>query len=469
MLSKGARTGSRKSAEVFCVLLSKFTVSPLQTANAKADDSVVCPPAPSAAPFRGAGPATKPKEKAPPSVQQCSGCERQQSMKRFLMRSALLGAAALLLAACSTVQAPQKPAVERPSFTPTTFAALPASAPEDWQNALAAFQNACTKMSTDAAWAIVCANALDTPAEGAQAFFEANFTPWTVSIVKRQGDEILSEKTEGLATGYYEPLLHGSRTKKGANLYPIYGVPDDLLIIDLAELYPSLKGLRLRGKLDGRRVVPYDTRGTIQNRSDLDKYAIAWVDDPVSAFFLQIQGSGRIALDDGTLMRVGFADQNGWKYHSIGSWLVKNGHLRSHELSMQRIRSWAKAHPKDVKEALAQNPSYVFFEERLSDPNLGPEGAQGVPLTPLASVAIDRSKWRLGTPFILSVAQERPDLYFTRPVVGQDVGGAIKGLFRVDYFWGFGDEAGEAAGRQRSRAKLWVLVPNGLTPEDIRP
>lgn len=388
---------------------------------------------------------------------------------RFLMRAAAVGAAALLLCACSTVESPKKPVRQSPRFEPTTYAALPAVESSDWQNALSAFQASCRKMGEQAPWDAVCAKANAAAPETAQEFFESTFTPWTVSLVRRQGDEILSETTEGLATGYYEPLLHGSRTKRSPYLYPIYGVPDDLLIIDLAELYPSLKGMRLRGKLDGRRVVPYDTRGKIQNRRDMDAHALAWVDDPISAFFLQIQGSGRIALDDGTMMRVGFADQNGWKYHSIGNWLIQKGHLKPHELSMQRIRAWAKAHPNDVKEALAQNPSYVFFEERRNDPNLGPEGAQGVPLTPLASAAIDRTQWRLGTPFILSADQDRPALRFTRPVVGQDVGGAIKGLIRVDYFWGFGDEAGEAAGRQRSRARLWVLVPNGLTPEDIRP
>ena len=135
---------------------------------------------------------------------------------------------------------------------------------------------------------------------------------------------------------------------------------------------------------------------------------------------------------------------------------------------MQRIRRWAKEHPAQVKEALAQNPSYVFFEERKTDPTKGPVGAQGVPLTPMASVAVDPRHWRLGTPFVVSVSQESPSLHFTRPVVAQDTGGAIRGAIRFDYFWGFGDEAGASAGRQKSEARAWVLIPNGLRPEDAK-
>ena len=271
-------------------------------------------------------------------------------------------------------------------------------------------------------------------------------------------------------TGYYEPLLYGSRERRWPYVHPIYGVPDDLLVIDLGDLYPDLKGRRLRGKLEGRRVVPYDKRAVIQERgADLAPWAIAWVSDPVDAFFLQVQGSGRIKLPDGAFMRVGFADQNGWKYQSIGRWLITHEHLAAHELSMQRIRAWAKENPSKVKTALAQNPSFVFFEERSSDPALGPVGAASVPLTPKASVAVDPKFWKLGTPFIVSASQEKPELQFTRAVVAQDTGGAIKGAIRFDYFWGFGDQAGESAGRQKSSARAWILVPNGLEPEDILP
>lgn len=318
--------------------------------------------------------------------------------RRFSLRAAALSLSALLLAACSTTQQQPEPpqeTVTAPHFEPDSFAAMPAVSQEDWLAAFNAFRTSCSSLRANSPFHNVCTIALQTPKELAQAFFEANFAPWRVSLGRFEAGELISRDETGLATGYYEPLLRGSRTKTPPYVYPIYGVPDDLLVIDLAELYPSLKGLRLRGKLEGRRVVPYDDRAAIQKRTDMDRWAIAWVDDPVDAFFLQIQGSGRISLPDGSFMRVGFADQNGYKYRAIGNWLVKNSELKAHELSMQNIRAWAKKNPTKVRDALAQNPSFVFFEERTGHPELGPLGAQGVPLTPLASVAVDPKHWLL--------------------------------------------------------------------------
>lgn len=388
--------------------------------------------------------------------------------------AAALGLAALLaLSACTTVEQPEPqpepppPAQKGVTFELASFDALPAIEPGSWSAALGAFRQSCQAIRTDAVWTALCAGAAasDAGEAAAEAFFKTHFTPWRIEAPKG------SERTHtGLMTGYYEPLLQGSRVKRAPYLYPIHGVPSDLLIIDLGELYPDLRGRRLRGKLDGRRVVPYDTRGTIDARgSALDSLAIAWVNDPVDAFFLHIQGSGRIRLPDGSFMRVGFADQNGWRYRSIASWISKEDGIPLSELSMQGIRAWAKNHPEKVKEALAQNPSYIFFEERTGDPALGPAGAQGVPLTPLASVAADPAFWKLGTPFIVSAVQERPKLAFARPVIAQDTGGAIKGAIRFDYFWGFGDKAGAAAGRQKSTVSAWMLVPLGLEPRNMLP
>ena len=361
-------------------------------------------------------------------------------------------AALVLLSACTTVEKPPVRTTSGPEFTPAAFEEARGVDTEHWRSALAAFRQSCTAIGSRPVWAGACSRAAAVDPAAAEDFFRANFTPWRVATVERddRGDEVKRTET-GLTTGYFEPLLYGSRTKQAPFVHPIYGVPDDLLIIDLAEIYPELKGKRLRGKLDGRRVVPYDTRGVIQNRTDLEPWAIAWVDDPVAAFFLQVQGSGRILLPDGSFMRVGFADQNGYRYRSIGNWLVKNSELKSHELSMQQIRAWTERNPDRVKEALAQNPSFIFFEERHGDPSLGPTGAQGVPLTAQASVAVDPSRWTLGTPFIIEVKQDRPALAFTRPVVAQDTGGAIRGLIRFDYFWGFGDEAGEASAEHHPR------------------
>lgn len=385
---------------------------------------------------------------------------------RFLALSTLCA-----LTACTTVDTSEKPS-QKPvgskkaevTFIQSHFNDLPLIEEHAWEPALSAFQASCKVIEQDTRWTEVCRQAIQTDPIGAQRFFLNNFTPWQV-IIAQPSEAIPS--TQGLMTGYYEPLLRGSRTKGGPFQYPLYRVPDDLLTIDLGSLYPQLKGLRLRGKLDGQRVIPYDDRASIQKRQDLQPYAIAWVDDPVAAFFLHIQGSGRIQLPDGSHMRVGFADQNGHRYHAIGAWLIQKGFFKSHELSMQRIQHWAKTHPNQVDEALAQNPSYVFFAERTIAPNLGPTGAQGIPLTPEASVAVDLRYWLLGTPFIVDAHQTNPTLKITRPVIAQDTGGAIRGPIRFDFFWGFGDQAGAKAGRQKSNTEAWILVPNGQNPESF--
>ncbi len=391
----------------------------------------------------------------------------RQPRPKTLPRPRTAAALALLalLAACTTVERPpEKKPVPETAFTAVSWEETGDADARGWSEALSAFRRSCRTIAANPAWAAPCRAADAADPAAAQTFFRTAFTPWRVEAPA--GDALTDT---GLMTGYYEPLLKGSRVKTGRFAHPIYGVPDDLLVIDLGEQHPELKGLRLRGRLEGRRVVPYDQRSAIQERGDMARWAIAWADDPVDVFFLQIQGSGRVELPDGSFMRVGYADQNGWKYRSISGWLVQHEGLKPSELSMQRIRAWAKAHPEKVKEALAQNPSFIFFEERSGDPALGPVGAQGVALTPGASVAVDPKRWRLGTPFIVATEQDRPALSFTRPVVAQDTGGAIKGVLRFDYFWGFGDEAGSAAGRQKSRVKAWVLVPAGLTPEDVIP
>lgn len=377
-------------------------------------------------------------------------------------------AALLLLVACTTTQEPE---TETPTpATPThktvvQFAAspwqdLPASTPQDWARALTALKQSCSRVGQQSLWKSPCAEAQNTPPSWAEAFFRKHFSPWRIAFTE-QG---VQQKT-GLMTGYYEPQLNGSLQKTSRFKYPLYGVPDDLITVDLSSLYPQLKGLRLRGKLVGQKLVPYDDRATIDKRNDLGQKALVWVDDEIEAFFLQIQGSGRIRLPDGSVMRVGYADQNGHPYRSIGTWLIRNGELSSHEASMQGIQAWARRNPSKVKSVLAQNPSYVFFAPKSGDPALGPVGAQGVPLTPEASVAVDRSYWKLGAIFLVQATQQTPALSLTRPVVAQDTGGAIRGPIRFDYFWGFGDKAGQQAGRQKSQASAWLLVPHGYSPD----
>jgi membrane-bound lytic murein transglycosylase A len=303
-------------------------------------------------------------------------------------------------------------------------------------------------------WREICAVAqtLDNPdRDAARRFFEANLIPF--QLVNADGSD------EGLITGYYEPLLKGSRKPGGRYRFPVFGVPDDLLVVDLAELYPELKGLRLRGRLDGRRIVPYFDRAEIeQGRAAVAGKEIAWVDDPVDLFFLQIQGSGRIALDSGETIRVGYADQNGHPYRSIGRLLVERGDLPLEKASMQGIKEWARANPGRLTELLDQNASYVFFRE-LPAIGAGPPGALGVSLTPRRSIAVDPRFVPLGAPVYVATTWPLSEKPLNQLMVAQDTGGAIRGPVRADFFWGFGDDAMREAGRMKQPLRMWVLLP----------
>ena len=325
-----------------------------------------------------------------------------------------------------------------------------------------ALLESCGALAKQPAWREACEAARALPAENAalRAFFETRFRPWRVVNP--------DESTEGLVTGYYEPLLRGSRERSKSFSHAIYGVPDDLLVVDLGELYPELKNFRLRGRLDGRRVVPYWPRAELTPQAPaLAGKALLWVADPIELFFLQVQGSGRVELPDGRRVRVGYADQNGHPYQSIGRWLVDKGELKLEDASMQGIQAWARANPKRLNELLNVNPSFVFFRE-LPDNGGGPPGALGVPLTPGRSIAVDPRTVPLGAPVFLATTQPASGQPMQRLVLAQDTGGAIKGAVRADFFWGFGAEAGAQAGRMRQKGEMWVLLPSALVPENSR-
>ena len=346
------------------------------------------------------------------------------------------------------------------------FSDLPGTTETDWERSLNAFRVSCTSMGTQPLWQRACANAQATPTGLARTFFEDNFDLWQVfSLESPDG----AETDAGLMTGYFEPILRASRKRHGIYQYPIYGVPDDLITVDLAAIHPQLKGMRLRGKLIGNKLVPYDDRAGIAARKDLEqKHVICWADDPVEVFFQQIQGSGRVLLDDGKLIRVGYANQNGHPYRSLGAWLIENAGLTRDEMSMQRIKQWVRDNPERRQELLNANPNFVFFAEREGySADQGPIGAQGLPLMPMASVAVDRRYWKLGVPFVTEIEQTNPPMAFARPVIAQDTGGAIRGVIRFDYFWGLGNEAGAMAGGQKSRARAWVMVPKGESPASV--
>jgi membrane-bound lytic murein transglycosylase A len=319
------------------------------------------------------------------------------------------------------------------------------------------FLTSCRALSRQEAWRGVCAaaqNAGKPGPEEARRFFESHFTPFQLSHA--DGSE------EGLITGYYEPLLRGSRKPSARYRYPLFGVPDDLLVVDLTEVYPELKGMRLRGRLDGRRVLPYYDRGQIeQGQAAVVGKEIVWVDDAIELFFLQIQGSGRIALEGGGMMRVGYAEQNGHPYRSIGRLLVERGDLPLEKASMQGIQAWARANPARVAELLNYNASFVFFRELPADLP-GPLGALGLPITARRSVAVDPRFVPLGAPVYVATTWPLSSRPLNQLMLAQDTGGAIRGAVRADFFWGFGREAAREAGRMRQPLRMWVLLPNGF-------
>ncbi len=353
----------------------------------------------------------------------------------------------------------EKPVAEEevPILRPVTWQEIPGWREDDPSLALGAFLESCSALRWRPEWQSPCQQAAAMEQVGedeVRQFFEQNFVPHQV----RQPDG----SVEGLMTGYYVPNLKGSRYASSEYPYPLYRRPDDLLTIDLSDVYPDLGDYRLRGRLDGQRVIPYWDRGGIDSYDrPLAGQELLWVADPVELFFLHIQGSGRILLDSGESVMVNYADQNGHPYRSIGKYLLDRGVMERHEMSMQNIRRWATNNPIEVKALLNQNPSYVFFRELDSEVK-SPPGALGVPLTPGRSLAVDRRYIPLGVPVFVETSWPNSDQPLQRLMIAQDTGGAIKGRVRGDFFWGMGDDAGAKAGSMKQAAKFWVLLPNTI-------
>lgn len=350
------------------------------------------------------------------------------------------------------VPAPAPP--PKTEYLPAPFSALPGWEADDVRAAWPAFEASCRVLIKRSDWQPACSAAAAVNAADSSAvreYFETWFQPHQVIAPDGSGS--------GLITGYYEPLLYGSRQKKGAYQTPLYKVPDDLLTIDLGSVYPELKGKRFRGRLQGKRVIPYNSRAEIAGSGFKGK-ELLWVNDPVEAFFLEVQGSGRVQLDTGETVRVAYADQNGHPYKAIGRWLIEQGELAAEQASAQGIKAWIAANPSRMQELFNANASYIFFrEEKLPDPSVGPKGSLGVPLTGGRSAAVDPSQIVLGAPIYLSTTQPASDVPLQRLLMAQDTGGAIKGAIRVDFFFGFGTEAMENAGRMKQRGQVWVLLP----------
>lgn len=320
------------------------------------------------------------------------------------------------------------------------------------EKALLAFKRSCRVMGKSsqsklrpgftgryADWSGICAAAKKVASgnrKAARSFFEHNFVPaW-----------LINGNDRGLFTGYYEPELAASlkRSKK-------YSVP----------LYRAPKDLRRNGKA-------YFTRAQIENGALKNRgLEFVFLKNPVDAFFLHVQGSGRLFLDNGKMLRVGFAAKNGRSYTSIGKVLIKQGALARQNVSMQSIRHWLTKNPQQATRVMQKNQSFIFFKPLKNiNPRLGPIGAQGVPLAPKRSLAIDRSIHGYGLPFWLET--EIPDvktgklIAFKQLMIAQDTGSAIKGAIRGDIYWGSGKDAGDAAGKMQQPGKLFLLLPKRL-------
>ena len=408
---------------------------------------------------------------------------KSQTRSFFLLAATLIGA---LLAACTTVKAPpvspvapvcpacpacvQCPAaVPVPAAPPAKpmqvarFADLPGWGDDDLTAAWPAFLQSCRGLASKPKWLLwraACTEAKTIAVNDGAAqrrFFEARFEPYL--LTNPDGT------TSGLVTGYYEPLLRGSRQRSATFSQAVLGVPPDLLTIELADVLPDLKGMRLRGRLQGNKVIPYYARADINAReANYADRVLLWVDDAVELFFLQIQGSGRVKLPDGSMVRIGYADQNGHPYQAIGRVLAERGELKIEQTSMQGIQAWARANPEKLSDVLNANPSYVFFREVQAKGDEGPQGAMGVPLSAERSIAVDPRQVPLGAPVFLATTQPASAAPLRRLVLAQDTGGAIRGVVRADFFWGFGADAGSQAGKMKQQGQMWVLLPPGAAP-----
>lgn len=372
-------------------------------------------------------------------------------------RTAVIRAPSATEAQCTpTGSVPAVPSV-RSTQAPSPFAALPGWTEDTIAEVLPAWRRTCERLTRtpddrnigrDPSWGTVAqwrASCASIPSEGAdhttvRQYFESHFTP---SLVTFEGNPY------GLFTGYYEPELRGSRRRHGRFTVPLYPRPADLVNLG--------RGV---GRMVRGRPRPYWTRAQIAAGKLRRTRPIVWVDDPIDAFFLEIQGSGRVVLDDGTHLQLNYAASNGHPYVPLGRVLVERGAIERNAVSLQRIRAWLRAHPREAQSVMNQNPSYVFF--RASD-ELGAHGAEGVVLTPGRSMAVDPTWIPLGVPLYIDLEPLEGVGPIRRLVVAQDTGGAIRGAVRGDLFWGPGSEAYDRAGRMRQRGRYWVLIPRTIT------
>ena len=324
------------------------------------------------------------------------------------------------------------------TFSAISWQALPGWQDDDLTQVWPAWLKSCDalrKKNGEPNWRQVCAQASNVSGRDNQSirqYFENYFQAY--EIRNKSGSD------SGLITGYYEPVMNGSLTRTSIYNVPLYGLPN---------------------AWKNSKPNPGPTRAELMSSGILKGSEIAWVQDPVAAAFMQIQGSGKIRLEDGRVMRLGFAGTNEQPFKSFAQWLLDRKEITRSEATMQGISQWAKRNPDRVNEMLNANPRFVFFKELPSnvDPGLGPTGAQGVPLTGERSIAIDLQAMPLGAPVFLATTKPLSNQVLQKLVVAQDTGKAIVGGVRADYYWGSGEAAGENAGRMKQNGKMWLLLP----------
>ncbi|WP_287956625.1 MltA domain-containing protein [Snodgrassella sp.] len=398
----------------------------------------------------------------------------------------------------SSALAPGKPLPPNYVYTPgkagvsyrvVSYQALPQWSTQSFIDSLEAFKTSCNKLQMQPAWQTVCQQAARTTRHNhqAKAFFETYFTPWEVS----QNGQLA-----GTVTGYYEPMLLGDTKQTAQARFPIYGIPNDFVVVplnsglrqgivrirltgtnsgvitptgnytaNLASFPLNEKTRALKGRISGNQLVPYYTRAQI-NAGALNGKApiLGYANDPVELFFLHVQGSGQLKTSDNRMLRLSFADKNDYPYVSIGKYMANKGYLPLAQTSMQGIKAWLQQHPQQLAEVLGQNPSYVFFRASAESAS-GPTGALGVPLTKGYSAAVDSHFVSLGAPIFVATTHPASGYGLNRLLMAQDTGSAINGAVRVDYFWGYGDEAGALAGKMKYPGYVWQLLPNGILPQ----
>jgi membrane-bound lytic murein transglycosylase A len=347
---------------------------------------------------------------------------------------------------CSNISTITFPQIPETNLYESSFEELPGWESENYDEALNSFINSCQSKRTKNIYGDLCDKAIQS--KNSKEFLQKEFSVYKVL----SEDE---EEKEGLLTGYYEPSLKGSLVKTDVYIYPIYNTPKDLITVDLSSIYPDLKHYRLRGKIEGNKLVPYYTREEMQD-NDVDADVICYTDSKVDLFFLEVQGSGKVILENGETIYIGFANQNGHKYSSIGRYLVNKGEIKLEDISLQTISEWFKQNPSRVDEVLNYNDSVVYFKEKTEPAS----GSLGVILTPERSVAVDRKYIPLGSMLFLDATINKKDV--SRIVMAEDTGGAIKGSLRADMFFGSSDWAKERAGELKSPLSLWMLLPKGV-------